>query len=209
MTLSPGAFGERYVEQIARGQLARTPRPHIIHLQIYGAGMGAPVPKPDHFNFEHWREEYQRETKLTFEIAEMIARGDEVVLRKRNATGTFSKRVLSGNDPLTLLAQGQKFEIVYFEFDANRLPTFSIFIRSTSPVAAKDGLALFQALETLFPKIDVSIAIRPDIWFVRATRYPFLNPFIQDLSPPNSEDYNRSRTVECDRLSGSASCKLQ
>lgn len=212
VVVAPGTFSESYAEQLARAELAKKPRVNFTQLYVYGQKGGAPLPKFPHITYEHWRTLYDSQVSAPNELAEMISIGSDAVLRVRDGGGNVSRRVLAGKDPLQIEVQGYRFEIVYLAFSApapSVLQRVDIYIRTPAPLGSGAGMDLLRVLRPIFPDLDVTVYVRNDAWFIYEPSYPFLNPLIENSSPPGPEQYNKTQTLRCGNWSGSTSCRLQ
>ena len=210
--IDSGQFNEAHLDRVARTELMRKPRVGFLQISLYGRGGGAPLPKPDHVTYEYWRGLYNQMEKSEYEVAEVTAVGDDVVLRRHSADGRVTRKVLAGRDPLQLAVAGQDFEIVYFAFSAPSLyiaQRVDVYIRTGAILQPESGLELLRMLRPVFPGLQVSVVVRNDAWFVGQSTYPFVNPFIEDQRVPSAVDYNKTRTLICGSLSSDQSCRFE
>ena len=212
ITVSAGSFTEAHIDRLARAELATKPHVKFTQLYVYGGKGGAPLPKPSHVTYDHWRGLYGSSAQSPNEIAEIISIGRDAVLRMRDGASKIRRRVLAGRDALQMEIQGDHFEILYFAFSTPGpyiLQRADVYIRTDAPLKTETGLELLRSMQPVFPELEVSIFIRNDPWFIYEPTYPFVNPFIENQSPPSAEEYDKGRTLKCGRLSGSPSCRLQ
>lgn len=204
-------FTESHLESLCRTELRRRPRPNFISLHMYGANGAAPLPQPAHGRtYGYWRSIYDQ-ARRSNEIAEMIAIGDNAVLRMRDANGNVTRRVLAGRDPLQIEVQGVHFEIVYFTFSVPKPYIFqsaSIYVRTAAPLERVPSRELLSSLRPVFPDLGVSVHIRNDAWFINEPGYPFFNPFVEEQIPPSPENW-KTPTLRCGYWTGSPSCFLE
>ena len=162
---------------------------------------GPPLPKPSHYDFDQWCRMYEMAASEKAQVAEAISVAGNAVLRIRQADGSISRQVLSGEDPLKVTLPGNTFEIVHFDLTGpSRLglqEAVFVFVRAHSSFDVTEGAALFKKLAPLFPGFGVAVEIRNDAWFVYQQRYPFYNPFNEDRSTPSQQEYERSPTMKC------------
>jgi hypothetical protein len=213
IALDAGEFKIAHIERLSRAELGSKPRTYFIQLVIYGDKGGAPLPKPSHLAYDQWRRLHVSSSQYPNEMAEMIAIGNNAVLRVREASGNIiERRVLAGKDPLRIQFEGGYGDIVYLAVaapSASRLQRADIYVTTDQHLKPGMGLDLLRNFQPVFPEMDVYLAIRNDIWFVYEPNYPFSNPFLTELNPPNADEYASTRTLKCGRLSGATSCRLE
>jgi len=212
IAVSAGSFTETYIERIARAELAMKPRVHFTQLYVYGDKGGAALPKPPHVTYDYWSRMYRSLSQSPNEIAEMISIGGNAVLRMRDGAGAIHRRVLAGRDPLQLEVEGDQFEVLYIAFSTPGpyiLQRADVYIRTDALLKTEAGLELLRRLQTLFTDLEVSIFARNDPWFIYEPTYPFVNPFVENQSPPTPEEYGKGQTLNCGRISGSPSCRVE
>ncbi len=204
-------FSRGRLIELARQAIRGSPS-SFLQVTFFGEGGGPPLPKPSHFDFEHWREVFEAAARTRMQVAEVISFRGNAVLRIREGDGAVEREVLSGRDPLQFLIHDRQFEIVHFGFSGpSRLglqESVFIFVRSHSALNPADGIDLFNVLEPLFPGLAVAVEIRNDAWFVYQERYPFLNPFNEDRVAPSQRDYAGSPTMKCTGGAEGAHCEL-
>ena len=212
VAMDAGSFTLAHVERFSRAELASKPRLNFIQLVMYGDKGGAPLPKPSHLTYEHWRGLHDSLGRSPNEIAEMVAIGNDAVLRMREANGNIRRRVLTGKDPLRIEIDGAHFEIVYVAFtapSASILQRADVYVKTESELKVEAGLGLLGKLQPVFPDLELFLAIRNDAWFIYEPSYPFSNPFVEERNPPTAEECAKTRTLKCGRWSGAASCRFQ
>ena len=209
LVLSDGAFTQERLEQLARVELARTPRANFIRLTMVGAKGRLPLPKATTYSFAAWLRLY--EPPGPNEIAEMIANGDDAVLRVRDLTGKLTERVLSGRNPLTIAVGEEDFQIVHVSAGVAILygGDVRVFLRTARPLRVETGEALLEALQASFPNFGISVSAQNIPWFVNEGDYPISNPFAENGRPPTPEEYLRTKTLRCSYVSGLPACRIE
>jgi len=209
--LSRESFTTANLLRLGRAELGAR-RTTFTQVIFYGDGAGAPLPKPSHITYDHWRELYESQANFPNEIAEMIAIGKNAVLRVHEATGRVSRNVIAGKDPLQLESGHDNIELLYFGFTTQSsyiAQRVDVYARTAAPLTAERGVELLRSMETVFPYWEVSLFVQRDPWFVSEPSYPFFNPFVPRLNLPTPEEYQATKTLRCGHLSGSASCVIQ
>jgi hypothetical protein len=206
LTLSEGAFTEEHLDELARMELARTPRASFIKLTMVGAKGGLPGPRGASYGFADWLRLY--DPSRPNEIAEMIANGDDAVLRVRDLSGKLTERVLSGKNPLSVTVGGENFQIVYLSIGVAVAygGEVRVFFRTASTLRTQAGEALMRALQPSFPSFRISVLVQNDPWFVREGDYPIVNPFVENKKPPTPEEYLQIKTLTCRYADGPPTC---
>ncbi len=169
-----------------------------------------PLPKTQAFDFEAWSRVY-RQAGAPNEIAEMIASGDDAILRVRDRTGKLTEQVLSGKDPLRVAVGEADFRIVHVS--VGRAIAYGsdvrFFVSTTGPLRLEPAEGLLQMLQASLPNFGASVNIQNSPWFINDVDYPFLNPFVETARPPTREEYLRTNTMSCMYVDGLPSCKIQ
>lgn len=212
IAVSSSSFTDAYIERLARAELAARPRVNFTQLYVYGDKGGAPLPKPSHVTYDHWRGLYGSLAQSSNEIAEMVSIGGNAVLRIHDGVGTIHTRVLAGKDPLQIDTERDRFEVLYFAFSTpglHILQRVDVYIRTDSRLTAESGIELLRRMQPLFPDFEVSIFVRNDPWFIYEPTYPVLNPFLKNERPPTIEEYGNGQTLKCGQTSHSPSCRLE
>lgn len=210
--LTPGSFSEGYVERLALRELAGGPRSRFVKIDIYGQG-GTPLPIPPHVSYESWRQMHDLARQTPNEVAEVISIEGNAVLRMRDATGSLTRRVLVGRDPLQREVLGQHVEVVYIVFSngfrGDMARSVGVYALMPGPLTEQVGLELLGQLDRLFTGLQVSVVIRNDSWFIYSAGYPFLNPFVNDGVPPSDVEYDQTKTLVCGHWTGTSSCQYR
>ena len=142
----------------------------------------------------------------------MISIGDNAVIRMRDASGTVSRKVLAGKDPLIIDVESDRFEIVYIAFSPPGRyvqQSINVYIQTDAPLRVDTGLDLLRRLDPIFPGFEVAVAARHDAWFIYEPSYPFFNPLTETLPPPVAAEYTKTQTLTCGDWTGAATCRLQ
>jgi hypothetical protein len=201
--VAPGHFNQSYLEHLGLAELAKS-RSSFLQLCVYGSAGGYPLPKPDHFTFDHWRELYDAASTSKNEFAEVIAIGGNAVLRVHDGGGGVTRKVLAGRDPLQIDIANNRFEILNFSFGSTS-PAVSrwvaVSVRTAAPLELESGEQLFQRLEPILANFLLTVSLRNDAWFIYDGGYPFYNPFVEYPAPPTADEYNKTRTLTCSRAS--------
>lgn len=209
--ISQSEFSKQQLARLAMQEIKRA-RGSFVQVSFLGAGGGTPLAKPDHFDYQHWREMYELAASQKEQIAEAISIDGNAVLRIHESGGSTSKQVLRGRDPLQFALAGREFEIVYFGFSGpGRLglqETVVVFVRTRSRIDAAAGVDLFNKLRPMFPGMGVKVEIRNDAWFIYQDRYPFFNPFNGDRNVPSQHEYESTRTLTCADSAAGPRCQL-
>jgi hypothetical protein len=212
--ISEGAFTLEHLEELAQIELTRAPRVSLTSLTMIGSQAGFPLPKPDHYGFQTWLNIYNIKSEPN-EIAEMVAIGQDAVLRVSDRNGTLTERILSGKNPLRIAVEGRDFQIVYVATDipvgkyVRYREDIRFFIRTVSPLRVDTEEELFRMLQVVLPNVRVIMNVQNDGLFIDSPDYPFLNPFVRIERPPTREEYLRTKTLRCDNAIGPPWCKIQ
>jgi hypothetical protein len=211
ITLSDGFFTPEHLEQLARAELARTPRATFIKLTMVGSKGGLPLPKaPDAiYSFENWLRFYDEAAATPNEIAEMIAINGDAVLIVRDRSGSLTERILAGRNPLRVTAGGQDLQIVDVILIRAILYGADIrfFLRTTELLRVEAGEKLLEVLQSSAPKFRISATVQNNAWFV-GDEYPFFNPLVEQRIEPTKEEYLQTKTLECGYVAESPSCAI-
>jgi hypothetical protein len=179
-------------------------------MTMLGSKGRMPLPKAINYDLAGWRPIYDMEGKN--EIAEMIANGNDAILRVRDLTGALTERVLSGRNPLNIAVGGESLKIL----DISTTVAISyggevrVFLSAESSPRIQIGEAVIQALQPSFPNFLVSVSVqsRP-AWFVSDGDYPFVNPFVVYERPPTPEEYREMKTLTCWHSARLPTCTLK
>jgi hypothetical protein len=176
---------------------------------MLGAKGGLPLPKATTYSFASWLRLYNPPSPN--EIAEMIANGENAVLRVRDLSGKLTERVLSGNNPLSIAAGGETFQIVHLSIGVAIAygADVRVFLRTAAPLRTQSGEELMRALQPSFPNFRISVSVQTDPWFIGEDDYPILNHFVEHERPPTFEEYHQMRTLNCSYAGELPTCTLK
>jgi hypothetical protein len=186
--------------------------PLLTNVIFLGDGKGMPLIKGTGASFDAWLGIYRQASESRRDFAEMIAIGEDCVLRIHHSNGIISRQVIRGVDPLFLAINQDKFELLHFQFSftpESQVGHVAIYLRALGAVQESEGQTALRALRKRLGGISVSIAIRSDGWFVYQAGYPYLNLFNQDSDPPTQESYDKTRTMVCSDTSERPRCWLE
>lgn len=207
ISIGDGSFTLEHLEQVARLQLDRTPQAKTLKLMMVGAKGGLPAPKAGPYDYESWRRLYDRSLGSN-EIAEAIAIGSNAVLLVRDRSGKLTEHVLSGTNPLRIVAGGQDFEIVHMAL-AGYSTNLTLFLQTRGALEVAVGRVLLQKLQALVPNFEISTLVENEAWFVRVVGYPILNPFVEHNRPLTAEEYRQMKTLSCRYVAEVPECTIQ
>jgi len=140
--------------------------------------------------------------------AEMIAIGDDAVLRFRGNTGKFTHKVLRGRDPLIGKMSDREFRIQWMEFwefgQNTEVPgatqyneRIDVFSTVSSSTQLDDVVRLFQNLSTTLRNVTVNLYASESGWFPFQDWQPLVNPFLTNFKPPSATQYSTERRFFC------------
>jgi hypothetical protein len=210
--LQHGTFGVSRLEQLSRAQLAGKRGKDFMEVWFYGDTGGAPLPQPDHMDYDTWLRLHNECARAGNEIGELVSIGRDAVLRVRDASGSVTREVLTGSDPLIFDTGGERYEVLYFAFSAPGpyiLQKVDVFLKTTATLSRESGMKLLQRFTPVFPDLKVNVYVRNDPWFIFEPNYPFLNPFVEGAIPPTFDQYEQGKTLRCGSWPGPPSCTLQ
>jgi len=209
-----GPFSVQDLERPCRRELKNAQSAKIFRLLILGELGGLPLPKPlSAYKYQYWLDFYEKSRRLPNELAELVAVGNNAVLRVRDRTGAVSKRVLMGRDPLRFEILGQGFEVLHMEFidtsPSSRQQRVNIYLRTKAELKQQYGLRVLALIRNWFEELEVYAYIRNDGWFIYESGYPFANPFEENGEPILEVDHQETRTLRCGPWAAEASCLLE
>lgn len=211
----------------ARLRARSNPGREAFHLTIRPEDATVPLPWQNvsvHRSYEAVRERALRDEAVP-PVAELMAIGNDGVLRVRHPNGSISRVVISGQDPLILKHDSIVAEILHLEFRATRelldravdaglgraLRLYSPSVQLLTP--AEEVACIYVRLTpwptVLRPPREISLAIarrlgiaaasvsfRPDSWFAD-DNYPVPNPYVEWREPPELANWRRVPQVFC------------
>jgi len=143
-------------------------------------------------NFEWWLHEYKERVRTPFPVARLIVAGENCFLQVRDKSGNVERQLCGGTDP-TVLWVGQRFELVHVlaryadERTRDQYGPISIFaylVSATGSAPSSPDPAVWLRLAKLFGTSALFIKVRPDLWFIEESFFPFLYPFRIPSAPP-------------------------
>jgi hypothetical protein len=134
-----------------------------------------------------WYKAWRSAASIRWRVAEMIAIGDDAVLRIRAGRAT-SRVVVGGRDPLLIEVSGRRYEILHIS-GAKRT---TVYMRGPQPFPCDDLHRILRG------RIDspVIVKVRSDPWFVADPGFPAFYWF-QSLAPPSKEGVESAPQSTC------------
>ena len=166
----------------------------------------------DDATYGSWRGLYSDYENGIPPFAELLAIGQNAAMRLRDNSGRVSLSVLEGQNPYDVRACGQYFSLAHLavRHQANMISTFSdglhFFLITTGTINEELTRCAREELQSSAPKMNVSVSIRNDRWFLLDPDYPVVLPFITDNSPPTEQDYERATYWECEPIKSRVIC---
>jgi hypothetical protein len=160
----------------------------------------------NHASYTGWKADFDaagggRELR----VAELVAIGEDSVLRIRQADGSVLHKVLTGKNPLQFEVDGAAFEILIVQpRTGTRFDRCDPSPMLLSPVvrvktSARLGPALCAKAATRIAELmrtrKLVVTFRNDHWFLG--RSPLIYPFATGESPPTKEAYYNSMEFTC------------
>jgi hypothetical protein len=205
LEVSPKQFTEKWLTSYARRLATREKHRTFIELSIrisdkYTGPRGIPGTSLGR-TYSMWQEAYNRH---------MSWRSQSAVLLCLTGVCRFSIRFTDGSVKETYWGERPLSHVLYrkadtFIMDAqvrSNESTFTfvkLFVRTTAPLEIATGLKILEEIKT--PRIgNVSVLIRNDSWFLTQFEAPAFDFYGPPEQPPTREEYSKSRTLNCMRL---------
>lgn len=197
------------MEARARTDLQRASNLRFGLTRYYCCGR-TPLPKPSHTGYNNWRSTWDILSGQQRPQAEIIAINGNAVLRVRDAAGKISTKALAGSNPLIVELGPRTYTIGHIAVpeSAASFQNIYVYLQTEGALSEEDGLELYKRFVRVFSGLDVSVFVRNDMWFIRQMTFPFVIPYSADMNPPTLAEYTASKTLECSRVGGSASCSI-
>jgi hypothetical protein len=156
-------------------------------------------------SYDRWQRLYAEGGSVLKATAEILTRKGGAGARIRYSDGTVERVVLHGKDPFVVVANGQRCELLDYEFQASARKTppggpyqnIDLYLRSDAPLTEDLGVAITQQLLDFRAENALGIHIRNDAWFIEPTTFPIVWAFDARSIPPTREQYAASETMFC------------
>ena len=157
-------------------------------------------------DYDRWFELYTKYGRRMLPMAEIIAHGEDAVLRLRNAAGVSSETVLSGKNLLHVNFDGTRFDILKIYY--HPLPPhtesilgdeamISIYVRASRFPTVAQAREFSQRMQTRFQQKRIVLAFRSDSYFLTDSSFPIVYRFDSRPMPPSRQQYENSKTLYC------------
>ena len=148
-------------------------------------------------------------------LAELVAVGENAVLRFRYQRGDYRQTVLRGQDPLLFEASGAAIRIVHLQYWVPLVgdgPTngnnefLDVFCQVEGTLTREVATAAFGILKSVFPSEALKAFFRTDGRFVMDDRFPWTEEFRNGLPFASYSVYQREASLSCQLANDSVSC---
>lgn len=160
-------------------------------------------------SYKQWRLYYDAALSRQIRTADVVAIGDNAVLRVREAHGRVVQQIISGTNPLVFEVDGTAVEILVVRFrrgtrfdqcDPGTALSPIVYAKASNPLSTRLCKAAAARVAGLLKERKLFIMFRPDQWFISSGSFPVPYPFAKDEPPPSEEAYNRTITLSCSVL---------
>jgi hypothetical protein len=141
----------------------------------------------DHCSYGHWRavaDAYAKSHSGCPVVKEAVKIGANIVVRTVGQDCQRTQRVLQGGaDPLRVKIDGENVDLLGVELGPltsaaqEQRITWHVYARTRPPITAELAKALTSRLIRLAGEDTISVALRPDAWFVTECGFPAVYPF--------------------------------
>ena len=214
-TLDAAAFLPLTIEGIAHDFLASTSRGHYASILEMYSDRAFVVGQSCEEIYRQWRLFYDDLAKKPLVAAEVIAVGDNVILRLRNSSGRITRRILQGHDPTQVSVGGVTFEILYLT--GRRHSRFercghagdidpAVYLKTSAVLSEELCQRVTSQLAAALGVKQMYAHFRNDHWFICSV-FPVRFPFTSQETPPSEAEYYALPEFTCSLdCNGAASC---
>jgi hypothetical protein len=149
--------------------------------------------------YPFWRMQYDAVSKRMFAIGELMAFGQNSVVRFRDKSGSVSETVLTGSDPRSVVIGGFKGKIVHAGMSGRMpMPWLELYVVGTGALDSKAGAEYVADFSRQMGVNDSTIEFRSDPWFINEIWRTWLPLFEEHRgSPPSEEAFAATKTLDC------------
>jgi len=157
-------------------------------------------------DYDRWLRLYNEFGRNLFPMAEILAYGNNAVLRLRNGAGVCTEVVLSGDNFLRVKSGGMDFEIleIYFhplppstEPSPGDEAMVTIFVRASAFPDESRAREFSLLMQSRFQQKRVTVAFRADAFFLTDGMFPIMYRFDSTATTPGRDAYQKSKTMYC------------
>jgi hypothetical protein len=151
--------------------------------QDFGPAWGHPVTD---LTAAGWLSLYEKQKKAPFPVAVVTVVGKECALQVRDKSGAITKLTLTDRDPLIMTSRTGQYEFLHLtaryvekeslETEGDRVTVHAFLEAKSDPGVVLDP-ELWLSLSKILGTRALSVAVRPDHWFVDHSDFPVLYPF--------------------------------
>lgn len=195
-------FDEQYVVQRCRQFLKTHQGKKLIRFTLVPDESAATIGwyGCDHCDpYPFWRAQYDAVTKEMFPIGELMAFGNDAILRYRSRDGAVTETVVSGSDPRSVAIDGFKGKIVHVFMQAQMpKPILELYLVGIGNINL-DAAAEYSAAFNRQMGLNYSqVEFRSDPWFIHEIWTPWFPLFEEHRGePPNEQAFNATKTLSC------------
>ena len=124
--------------------------------------------------------------------------------------GRLTEENLDSGDPTVFREGGYSYELLHFNITQSHLqgdPWFlTVYLKASPGVSIASCARIYEMLRHLTGLADLTIAVRPDPWFLDTYRYPAVLAFTRPLDLPNSIAFMSAAAVSCNLVSNQITC---
>ncbi|MEO8097818.1 MAG: hypothetical protein ABI811_08965 [Acidobacteriota bacterium] len=195
-------FDEAYVIERSRQFLAQNKDKKLIVFTLVPDETDAKVAaiSCDHCNrYPFWRMQYDAIAPKRFPIGELIAFGDNAVLRYRDRLGAVSETVVGGSNPRLVNIGGLNGKIVHVGMQGRMpRPWVELYVVGTGTIDASASMKFIKGLREQIGSEAANVEFRSDPWFINeiwSTWFPLFEEFRGD--PPSESEFSATKTLSC------------